>query len=143
MLFRVCCPSGETEGDFGENSPESEESWHQLVVTGAVGIEALGVTVAFLVDGREGRGRSRVGGCPRWRAVSAEWFDVPGALRVGPAARSVGYRLEELTRSRGRKRSAGAGFGLAVDGDAGRLPDSEASCAARRRVVDTCLEFCF
>ncbi len=120
----------------------------QFVVTGAVGIEVLallGVTVAFLVDGGEGRGWARIGGCPRWRAVSVEGFDVPGALRVGPTTRSVGYWLEEVTRSRGRKRSAGAGFGVALDGDAARLPDSEASCAARRRLVDTSRgsEFCF
>ena len=102
-----------------------------------------GETADVLVDGGGGRGRSRIGGCPRWRAVVVGWFDVPGALRVGPATMSEGFRLEEMTRGRGRKRSAGAGFGVAVDGDAGRLPVAAASCAARKRVVDRCLEFCF
>jgi hypothetical protein len=123
--------------------PESEVSWCRLVVTGAVEIEVLGVTVTFLVDGGEGRGRARIIGCPRWRAVSAEGFDVPGALRVGPTTRSVGYWLEELIRCRGWKRPAGAGFGVTLVCDAARLPDSEASCAVRRRLVDTCSEFCF
>ncbi len=81
--------------------PESEVSWRRLVETGAVEIEGVGDAVAFLVDRREGRGRARSIGRPRWRAVSAEGFDVPGALRIGPAARSVGFWLEELTRSRG------------------------------------------
>ena len=98
-----------------------------MVVAGAAGIEAPGVAAAFLVDGGGGRGRSRIGGCPRWRAVVVGWFDAPGALRVGPAAMAEGFRLEEMTRGRGRKRSAGAGFAVAVDGDAGRLLFAEAS----------------
>ncbi len=43
----------------------------------------------------------------------------------------------------GSKRKAEAGLGAALDPGAARLPDSKASCAARRRLVDTCSEFCF
>jgi hypothetical protein len=71
-------------------------------MTGAVKIEGLGVTVTFAVDGEVGRGRTRPIGCPRWRDVSAKGFDVPGALRVGPTTRSVGFWLEELISCRGR-----------------------------------------
>ncbi len=82
--------------------PESEVSWLRLVMTGAVEIEGLGVTVKFSGDGEVGRGRARPICCPRWRSVSAERFDVPGALRVGPTARSVGLWLEDLISCRGR-----------------------------------------
>jgi hypothetical protein len=82
------CSGGETEGDFGVNSPESEEWRTQLDVVGAAGIEAPGVAAAFLAGGGGGRGWSRIGGCPRWRAGVVVWFDVPGALQVGPAAMS-------------------------------------------------------
>jgi hypothetical protein len=75
--------------------------------------------------------------------VPAEGFDVPGVLRIGPAARSVWFWPEELTRCRGRKRTPEAGLGAALDPGAARLQDSRASCAARRRLVDTCSEFCF
>ncbi len=82
--------------------PESEVSWLRLVMTGAVEIEGLGVTVTYSGDGEVRRGLARPIGCPRWRDVSAEGFDVPGALRAGPTTRSVGFWLEELISCRGR-----------------------------------------
>ena len=63
------CSGGETEGDFGVNSPESEEWRTQLDVVGAAGIEAPGVATAFLAGGGGGarpvsdRGLPAVAGC--------------------------------------------------------------------------------
>jgi hypothetical protein len=81
---------------------ESEVSWLRQVMAGAVKIEGLGVAVTFSGDGEVERGLTRLIGCPRWRGVSAEEFGMPGALRVGPATRSVGLWLEELVSCRSR-----------------------------------------